>query len=348
MQTKALLIWLCLVSCCFAQRVVKQSTAYDLRVVMYDSTDHVTEKTGLTLTVTEAKSGTNSYSSISPSVTAIGNGAYNIALTTSHLDTIGDTLIRITGTAADPVTIPLVVRANVLGDNLPTIVQSTVNGALTGLSFAAGALDKSKSTGWNDIAAVDVWAAGTRTLTGTVTVGTNNDKTGYSLTQAFPTNFADLTISATTGRVTAGTVSDKTGYTLTQAFPTNFSSLGISGGGHIQNVDTLTTYTGNTPQTGDAYADAHAIKAVTDRFTFNGPTGGQLNVNVNWYGGSLQSGGLDLFSQIQAIQTAISSLNNLSQQNVVDSFKLAPTSGSPTTGSPLKILNKIQTDVNTR
>src|SRR5579872_2243210 len=37
-------------------------------------------------------------------------------------------------------------------------------------------------------------------------------------------------------------------------FPTNFSALGISVGGHISNVDTLTTYTNNTPQTGDAYA----------------------------------------------------------------------------------------------
>lgn len=51
---------------------------------------------------------------------------------------------------------------------------------------------------------------------GTVTVGTNNDKTGYSLTQAFPTNFSSLSITVG-GAVTAGTVSDKTGYTLTSA-----------------------------------------------------------------------------------------------------------------------------------
>jgi len=38
------------------------------------------------------------------------------------------------------------------------------------------------------------------------------------------------------------------------AKPANFASLGISAGGHVSNVDTLTTYTGNTPQTGDAYA----------------------------------------------------------------------------------------------
>jgi len=70
------------------------------------------------------------------------------------------------------------------------------------------------------------------TTSGNVTVGTNNDKTGYSLTQAFPTNFSSLAINGG-GAVTAGTVSDKTGYSLTQAFPTNFSSLAITAGGIV-------------------------------------------------------------------------------------------------------------------
>lgn len=50
-------------------------------------------------------------------------------------------------------------------------------------------------------------------VTAAVTVGTNNDKTGYSLSQSFPSNFASLAITAG-GAVTAGTVSDKTGYTV--------------------------------------------------------------------------------------------------------------------------------------
>lgn len=37
------------------------------------------------------------------------------------------------------------------------------------------------------------------TSSGAVTVGTNNDKTGYSLTQSFPTNFASLAITAAGG-----------------------------------------------------------------------------------------------------------------------------------------------------
>jgi hypothetical protein len=50
-----------------------------------------------------------------------------------------------------------------------------------------------------------------------ITVATNNDKTGYSLTQTFPANFSALAITAG-GAVTAGTVSDKTGYSLVAGY----------------------------------------------------------------------------------------------------------------------------------
>lgn len=63
-----------------------------------------------------------------------------------------------------------------------------------------------------------------------VIVTTNTDKSGYSLTQSFPANFASLAITGG-GAVTVGTNSDKTGYSLTQSFPTNFGSLAISSGG---------------------------------------------------------------------------------------------------------------------
>jgi hypothetical protein len=98
------------------------------------------------------------------------------------------------------------------------------------------------------------------TAGGAVTAGTVGDKTGYALTQSFPTNFSAMAISIG-GGVTASTIGDKTGYSLTQAFPTNFASLGIGATGHIINVDTLATYTGNTPQTGDSFARVGAAGA---------------------------------------------------------------------------------------
>lgn len=52
------------------------------------------------------------------------------------------------------------------------------------------------------------------TAGGAVTAGTVSDKTGYSLTQTFPTNFADMAITATTGYVSVGTNNDKTGYSI--------------------------------------------------------------------------------------------------------------------------------------
>lgn len=76
------------------------------------------------------------------------------------------------------------------------------------------------------------FAAMAITVGGAVTVGTNSDKTGYSLTQSFPTNFAAMAITAG-GAVTVGTNSDKTGYSLTQSFPANFASLGITAGGAV-------------------------------------------------------------------------------------------------------------------
>jgi hypothetical protein len=81
------------------------------------------------------------------------------------------------------------------------------------------------------------------TLTGGVIVTTNNDKTGYSLTQSFPANFANLSIDLSSGGVavvtnldktgyTVSTNQDKTGYTLTSTYtpPAGFSSLAISAG----------------------------------------------------------------------------------------------------------------------
>jgi len=57
-------------------------------------------------------------------------------------------------------------------------------------------------------------------VTAGVTVTTNNDKTGYSLTQTFPTNFSSMAITVG-GAVTVGTNNDKTGYSLTVTPPTS-------------------------------------------------------------------------------------------------------------------------------
>jgi len=158
-------------------RTLKQSTAYDLSVFMTDSADHVTGKTGLTLTITAGKAGA-AFASISPTVTERGSGWYSAALTTSHTDTNGDMAFHITGTGADPSDLVVQIRANVLGDTLPASIQSVAAGAITAAAFAANALDA-------------VWSAATRLLTagtnivlakGTGLTGLNDIAAGAAMT----------------------------------------------------------------------------------------------------------------------------------------------------------------------
>ncbi len=68
---------------------------------MTDSTDRVSGKSGLTLTITASKDGA-AFASITPTVTDLGSGWYNLAMTTSHTDTLGDLALHITGSGADP------------------------------------------------------------------------------------------------------------------------------------------------------------------------------------------------------------------------------------------------------
>lgn len=92
----------------------------------------------------------------------------------------------------------------------------------------------------------------------TTTVGLTN--TTISTTQAV----ASVTgaVGSVTGSV--GSVAGAVGSISGVTFPTNFGSLGINASGHVSRVvlcDTITTYTGNTPQTGDSFARIGAAGA---------------------------------------------------------------------------------------
>ena len=57
-------------------------------------------------------------------------------------------------------------------------------------------------------------------------------------------------VGSVTAAVTVGTNNDKTGYSLTQAFPSNFASLGINSSGHVSRVTLVDTCTTNTDMRG--------------------------------------------------------------------------------------------------
>lgn len=96
-------------------RILKQSTARTVMVFMVDSADHITGRSGLTLTIQASKAGA-AFSTISPSVTDRGNGWYSIALTGGHTDTLGDLALNITATGADPTDLVYLVAPGLPGE----------------------------------------------------------------------------------------------------------------------------------------------------------------------------------------------------------------------------------------
>lgn len=81
--------------------ILKQSTARSRMIWMCDSTDHVSGKAGLTLTITASKNGA-AFASITPTVNDRGNGWYELQLDTTMTNTLGDLALHITATGADP------------------------------------------------------------------------------------------------------------------------------------------------------------------------------------------------------------------------------------------------------
>jgi hypothetical protein len=87
---------------------LKLSTQVTITVLLVDSSDHVTGKTGLSagLTITASKAGTYSATPITPTVAELdatnAKGLYSLILTTTHTNTLGELLLHITASGADP------------------------------------------------------------------------------------------------------------------------------------------------------------------------------------------------------------------------------------------------------
>ena len=122
--------------------MLKQSTARNLMVFLTDSADHVTGKTGATLTITLSKNGA-AFASVSPTVTERGDGWYSLALTSGNTDTLGDLVLHITASGADPIDLREQVFAALPGDSVT--VSSIANDAITAAAVAASAVTEIQS-----------------------------------------------------------------------------------------------------------------------------------------------------------------------------------------------------------
>ncbi len=159
---------------------------------------------------------------------ASGQDAASLVLnaTASSFNTAGTIghAINAAGTAADPwsTTLPGTYSAgmagNIVGNLLANIWSNT--GSPTRTLTAATNITSTGGTVHVDASGrtdVGLWLGGVPNalVSGRVdaSAGAVADKTGYSLTQTFPANFAALLISAG-GQITVGTVNDKTGYSL--------------------------------------------------------------------------------------------------------------------------------------
>ena len=199
---------------------LKQSTSAVVLVGPVLDASGVAVTTAVIGDFTLSKNGTSAAMS-GNTISHSHNGHYAITLTAANTDTIGRLTISVNNTAqAMPV-----FRWDICQ---PTVYDALFTNAVNtsgGLPAATGA--------------ISALAGAVSTYAGGDTAGTT------TLLTRLPS-----AISLSSGAVTVGTNNDKTGYSLTQAFPTNFASLGINSSGHVSRVTLVDTTTTNTDMRG--------------------------------------------------------------------------------------------------
>lgn len=181
---------------------------------MVSAADSVTGLTGLTVTVTISKNGA-AFASAGGSVTEIGNGWYYLGANTTDTGTLGDLLLHATATGADPTDAAYEVVADLPGASVGSVTGAV--GSVTG------------NVGGNVVGTV----ASVVGAVGSVTA----------------------TVSANIVGIIATALSEGSAGYLAAAFKKFFNLASpTSTMNEITLVDSVTTYTGNTPQTGDSFA----------------------------------------------------------------------------------------------
>lgn len=187
----------------------KSTASQVVMLKLFLSSDHVTAATGKTVAITISKAGAafGNPNAGATNATEVSNGWYKVTLDATDTNTVGDLVVRGTATSCDDT--ERIFRV-VLPSNFD--VTSIDSNGRVDIIKIAGTTQTARDIGASVLLSSGTGAGQISLSSGAVTVGTNNDKTGYSLSQTFPTNFSALAITVG-GAVTVGTNNDKTGYT---------------------------------------------------------------------------------------------------------------------------------------
>jgi hypothetical protein len=197
--------------------MLKQSTARNVMVFLTDSTDHVTGLAGATLTITLSKNGA-AFASISPTVTDRGDGWYSVALTTSHTDTLGDLVLHITATGADPIDLREQVFAGLPGESVT--VSSIDTDVITSTALAASAVTEIatgvRSELATELARIDV-ATSTRLATSGYTVPPTASANATAVRSELTTELGRIDVAVSTRLATSGYTAPDSAATIADA-----------------------------------------------------------------------------------------------------------------------------------
>lgn len=214
---------------------IPQSVTLRVPLQAYLASDHISPGTGKTIPVTISKNGA-AYANPSGGATnavSIGNGSYYVDLSTTDTGTLGPLFISGTeGTIDNIIAIFNIVNAHNLGfDGLPNAAAESAGGLYT-RGAGAGQINQDAN------GRID-----TRWVTGNVTVGTNGDKTGYTLSSAGIQAIFDYATSLLT---TAGSIGKLLVDNINQTISNVYTRIGAPVGASISaDIAALPTATVN-------------------------------------------------------------------------------------------------------
>jgi hypothetical protein len=270
--------------------IVPQSTALRVALKAYLSSDHVTEATGKTLAVVISKNGGafGNPSAGATNATEIANGWYYVDLSTTDTNTLGPLIVRATAASVDSVEILFrtVDAATGGATNLAATISSRTKPADTQAAVTTVTnLTNAPTSG--DLTATMKTSVTTAASSATPAV-TVSDKTGFSLSTAgilaiWHQLTAAIVTASTIGKLLVdnidAAISSRNATTPPtvaairaemDANSTKLANLDATISSRtkpadtqarVTLVDTVTTLTGNTVQTGDSYARIGAAGA---------------------------------------------------------------------------------------